>query len=189
VDLYTSEFTDVLGQQISDSPTRQLFEHVGSQSHLNQMLYVDTKSWLPDDLLIKADKMTMATSVELRVPLLDYQVLEFAASLPDDYKVRGWSTKRLLKAALKESIPEEITSRKKTGFPVPYDLWLRREMKEFVYDTLLGEQNNLAFYFSRKGIEEILMRQRQAKGCSKEVFSLLILDLLLKTFLNIQYRN
>lgn len=183
-DLYTKEFADSLGRNTSDLPTRRLFEHVGSQSHLNQMLYVDTKSWLPDDLLVKADKMTMATSVELRVPLLDHQVLEFAASLPYDFKVRGWSTKRVLKAALKESVPKAIIKRKKTGFPVPYDLWLRREMKEFVYDTLLSEKTNLASYFSRRKIEEMLLCQQQAKGCSTEVFSLLVLDLWLRRFAN-----
>lgn len=183
-DLYTKGFADSLDRYISDSPTRRLFEHVGSQSHLNQMLYIDTKSWLPDDLLVKADKMTMATSVELRVPLLDHQVLEFAASLPDDFKVRGWSTKRVLKAALKESIPKEIIKRKKTGFPVPYDVWLRREMKEIVCDLLLSERTKLDSYFSRRKIEEILLCQQQAKGCSKEVFSLLVLELWLRQFTN-----
>jgi asparagine synthase (glutamine-hydrolysing) len=181
-DIYTKEFVDALGGQISDSPTRCLFEHVGSQSDLNQMLYVDTKSWLPDDLLVKADKMTMATSVELRVPLLDYQVLEFASSLPEDFKVRGWSTKRILKEALRESIPKEIIKRKKTGFPVPYDLWLRREMKEFVCDTLLGDKSLLYSYFSRGKVAEVLSYQQQGRGYSKEVFSLLVLDLLLHQF-------
>ena len=188
-DFYTKEFADALGWQISASPTRSLFEHVDSQSPLNQMLYVDTKSWLPDDLLVKADKMTMATSVELRVPLLDYRVLEFAASLPEDFKVHGWSTKRVLKAALKEVVPKEIIKRKKTGFPVPYELWLRREMKEFVYDILLSEKSNLTSYFSRNKIEEMLLSQQKANGCSQEVFSLLILELLHKAFLEVEFPN
>ena len=77
------------------------------------MLYIDTKTWLPDDLLIKADKMTMANSVELRVPLLDHQVLEFAASLPPSFKLNGFSLKYILKKALvaenseRDSQPEE----------------------------------------------------------------------------------
>jgi asparagine synthase (glutamine-hydrolysing) len=187
--LYTKEFVEVLGPQISDSPTRRLFGHVGGQSTLNQMLYVDTKSWLPDDLLVKADKMTMATSVELRVPLLDYQILEFAASLQDDFKVRGWETKRILKAALKRSVPEAIIKRKKTGFPVPYDLWLRREMKEFVSDILLSKKTGLSSYIRREKIEEILLCQQQAKGCSKEVFSLLVFELWHQTFIDTEGIN
>ena len=117
--LYKKEFAEALGEQKSDTPTKRLFERLEGISPLNQMLYVDTKSWLPDDLLVKADKITMATSVELRVPLLDFQVLEFAAALPQDYKVSGWRLKRILKAALEESVPQEILNRKKTGFPVP----------------------------------------------------------------------
>src|SRR5207249_2599712 len=73
----------------------RLLARVVNEPLLNQMLYLDTKTWLPDDLLIKADKMTMANSFELRVPLLDHKVLEFAASLPTDFKVRGKETKRV----------------------------------------------------------------------------------------------
>jgi asparagine synthase (glutamine-hydrolysing) len=81
------------------------------------MLLVDTKSWLPDDLLIKADKITMGNSLELRVPLLDHEVMEFAARLPSCYKVSGLETKRILKRAFRGLVPREILDRKKTGFP------------------------------------------------------------------------
>jgi len=138
---------------------------------------VDTKTWLPDDLLIKADKMTMATSVELRVPLLDFQVLEFAASLPSRFKVRGWSLKRILKAALEGSVPQEILKRKKTGFPLPYERWLRKEMKDFVFDTVLSQNAALFAYFSKHKIRELLQMHQEGEDCSKEVFCLLVLEL------------
>ena len=96
------------------------------------MLYVDTKTWLPDDLLIKADKMTMANSLELRVPLLDHQVLEFAASLPASFKLKNKSTKHILKKALSKRLPPAILNRKKTGFPVPYAGWLGNELRAAV---------------------------------------------------------
>ena len=146
------------------------------------MLYVDTKTWLPDDLLLKADKMTMATSVELRVPLLDFRVLEFGASLPPRFKVCGWSTKRILKAALQESIPREIIKRKKAGFPVPYDEWLRKEMKDFVFDTILDQNAALWSYFSRNKATQLLETHQKAGDCSKEVFSLLVFKLWLEAF-------
>ncbi len=176
--LYTKEFVDSLCEQTSDTPTRRLFEQVNGRHLLHQMLYVDTKTSLPDDLLVKADKMTMATSVELRVPLLDFQVLEFAASLPSHFKVRGWSLKRILKAALGESVPPEILKRKKAGFPVPYERWLRTDLKEFVFDTILGRGSCLLPYFSRNTLNQILFLHQQGEDCSKEVFSLLVLELL-----------
>jgi asparagine synthetase B (glutamine-hydrolysing) len=77
------------------------------------------QTWLPDDLLIKADKITMANSIELRVPFLDHKVMEFAASLPANFKVHGFTTEYLAKKALSQRVPQEIINRKKTGFPVP----------------------------------------------------------------------
>lgn len=175
--IYTREFREALGAGASDLPTRCLFERLDGVSLLNQMLYVDTKTWLPDDLLVKADKITMATSVELRVPLLDFQVLEFAASLPQNYKVCGWKLKRILKAALEESVPREILNRKKTGFPVPYDNWLRGAMKEFVFNTVLGQNSSISTYFDRTKIEDLLQAHQKGNRYSKEVFSLLVLEL------------
>jgi len=92
---------------------------------LNQMLYVDTKTLLPDGLLIKADKITMANSGELRAPLLDHRVLEFAAALPVEYKLKDFTTKYLRKKAMDGRIPEHVIKRKKTGFPVPLETWTR----------------------------------------------------------------
>jgi len=181
--LYTKEFISALGDHESDEPTSRLFDQVDGQPLLDRMLYVDTKTWLPDDLLVKADKMTMATSVELRVPLLDFQVLEFAASLPQSFKVRGWATKRLLKAALKDSVPQEILKRKKTGFPVPYERWLRKDLKEFVIDTLLGQRTGLSSYFRKDTISEIVTNLHRHGVGGKEVFCLIVLELWHRRFL------
>jgi asparagine synthase (glutamine-hydrolysing) len=189
--LYTKEFADTIGEQkqSSDTPTRRFFEKLNGQPDLNQMLYVDTKTWLPNDLLVKADKMTMATSVELRVPLLDFQVLEFAASLPPRFKVFGWATKRILKAALRESVPQEILKRKKTGFPVPYERWLKTELKEFVFDTLLSKNCALSSYFCRDTLLDFLEMHQRGKGYSQEIFSLLVIELCNKQFFNGSFRQ
>jgi asparagine synthase (glutamine-hydrolysing) len=181
--LYNRDFVDLLEPMDSDAPTQRLFEHAGSLSRLHQMLYVDTKSWLPDDLLVKADKMTMATSVELRVPLLDAQVLEFAASLPPHFKVKGLKTKRILKDALKGSVPSAILRRKKSGFPVPYDRWLQKEMKELVFETILNPRSNLRNYFRKDGLINLLETNQREDGYSQEVFSLLVLELLHQQFI------
>jgi asparagine synthase (glutamine-hydrolysing) len=109
-------------------------------------------------------------------------VLEFAASLPQSYKVSGWRLKRILKAALEESVPREILNRKKTGFPVPYDSWLRGVMKEFVFNTVQGQNSSISTYFDRTKIENLLQAHQEGRGYSKEVFSLLVLELWHKAF-------
>lgn len=182
--LYKKDFVDLLGLQISDEPTRRLFKQSEGLPLLHQILSVDTKTWLPDDLLVKADKMTMATSVELRVPLLDSQVLEFAACLPPQFKVKGWQTKRILKAALKGSVPRAILKRKKTGFPVPYDRWLKNELKEFVFETILNRDSALRNYFSEHALFQLLQMHQRGQGYSQEVFSLLVLELWHQQFIN-----
>ncbi|MDN5941345.1 MAG: asparagine synthase (glutamine-hydrolyzing) [Nitrospira sp.] len=180
--LYKKDFLDSLDEP-SDEPTQSLFKQLDSLPLLHQLLYVDTKTWLPDDLLVKADKMTMATSVELRVPLLDFQILEFAASLPPHFKVQGWSTKRILKAALKDSVPPMILKRKKTGFPVPYDRWLRKELKEFAFETLLDKNSALSAYFCDGVLLQLLKSHQRGEGGSQEIFSLLVLELWHQQFL------
>jgi asparagine synthase (glutamine-hydrolysing) len=112
--------------------TRQYMERASGYNLLNKMLYVDTNTWLPDELLIKADKMTMANSVELRVPLLDHKILEFAAGLPRNQKIRRLTMKYLAKKALRGHVPKEIVARRKAGFPVPYQMWLRSSLRDWL---------------------------------------------------------
>jgi asparagine synthase (glutamine-hydrolysing) len=175
--LYRKEFLDALNGGDSYMPSRRFFDGCEGQSVLNSMLYVDTKTWLPDDLLVKADKMTMATSVELRVPLLDFQVLEFAASLPNEYKVSGWNLKRVLKAALRDAVPREILDRKKTGFPVPYNDWLRVEMRDLVLDIISSENAAIKNYFLQNEIAGLIQGFQQGGESSGEIFCLLALEL------------
>jgi asparagine synthase (glutamine-hydrolysing) len=183
-ELYTSNFAGSIEKERTIEPLRKLFTNVKDQGVLDQMLYIDTKTWLPDDLLIKADKMTMANSVELRVPLLDHKVLEFAASLPSHYKVKGFTTKRILKETLSKRIPQRILDRKKVGFPVPYGSWLRNECKDVIWSVLTDRQTTQRGYFERKAIERLVERNRNEGTYSKEVFSLLTLELWHRTFLD-----
>ena len=150
------------------------------------MLYIDTKTWLPDDLLIKADKMTMANSMELRVPLLDHKVLEFAASLPSRFKLHGLTTKFILKRALRKRIPKEIRNRKKTGFPVPYESWLRKDLKDFVRDVLLDSRTTNRGYFNKSTVEGLLRANSEGRNYSKIIFSLVSLELWQRAFVNVE---
>ena len=180
--LYTPQFAALIDRRASTLPTREIFDACGGDPLLNQMLRVDTKTWLPDDLLVKADKMTMAASVELRVPLLDTDLLEFAASLPPRHKLRGWPPKRILRAALKDAVPIEILKRKKLGFPVPYDRWLRTELKAFAHDTILSRTGILSDFFRRDALVELLQTHQRGGGGAPEIFSLLLLELTHQAF-------
>jgi asparagine synthase (glutamine-hydrolysing) len=123
---------------------------------LNRMLYVDTKLWLPDDLLARGDKTSMATSVEARLPLLDHKLVEFAASLPQNMKVKGLTRKYLLKKVGRAWLPPEIISRKKKGFPMPISPWLRREARPFLRDILSPATLRRRGLFNRSFVERLL---------------------------------
>jgi asparagine synthase (glutamine-hydrolysing) len=175
--IYSPEFMAHVDKSYSARPTTELFEHTKATDPLNKMLYVDSKTWLPDDLLVKADKITMANSVELRVPLLDHVILEYAASLPANLKVHGTETKYLLKKTFENIVPQEILNRKKTGFPVPYERWLNNEMKDYVSDILLDQSTLRRGYFKREAIEKIITGRNGVPAYSKEVFSLVVLEI------------
>lgn len=161
-----------------------LYNNAHSANYLEQMLYVDSKTWLPDDLLIKADKMTMANSVELRVPFLDHEVMEFAANIPSKYKINKTVTKYILKETFRSVVPEEILFRKKTGFPVPYDKWLMNDLHILVTDLLLDPKTIRRGYFNVKALENMINMNRKKGLYAKEIFSLFILELWHKTFVD-----
>lgn len=180
-DLYTDAFQDALranglGEIASQHPRLE------GVSPLSRMLYVDTKTWLPDDLLTKADKMTMANSVELRVPFLDHRVLEFAAQLPDSFKVRGGQTKHILKETLRRRVPAELLSRRKAGFPLPVSRWLRYELKDFVHSLLLDSKGSAREYLRRSTVQNLLAEHDRSGNRGKEVFSLVVLELWRRQF-------
>lgn len=183
-DVYISAFRNTINKEFSIEPSKACFRDGDFVDNLSKMLYVDTKTWLPDDLLVKADKMTMANSVELRVPLLDHKVLEFAAGLPSSFKLNGFTTKYILKETFKNMVPKEIINRPKTGLPVPYGSWMRNDLRKMVEETLLDQKSIGRGYFNRSGIEKILSANLNEGNYDKEVFSLLILELWHREFID-----
>jgi len=185
-ELYTPDFYSHLNRLFSLEPASRFMRRVLGQGMVNQMLYMDTKTSLPDDLLLKADKMTMANSLELRVPLLDHKMLEFAASLPESLKVRGLTTKYIFKEALAERVPREILHRKKAGFPVPYAMWLRTDLKDWVRSVILDSRSLSRGYFRRETIERLIEQDARLHDHPKEVLSLVTLELWHRAFANKQ---
>lgn len=107
--------------------TSPIYEKVKGKSELDKKQYLDLNLWLPGDILLKADRMSMAASLELRVPFLDKYVMEQAQSLPHEYKINGENTKYIFRKAANKTLPDEWADRKKLGFPVPIKFWLREE--------------------------------------------------------------
>jgi asparagine synthase (glutamine-hydrolysing) len=183
-ELYSPSFAATANKSdVSLRPLSQLAARAPTTDVVNRLLYIDTMTWLPDDLLIKADKITMANSVELRVPLLDHRLLEFCASLPGSYKVKRFTTKYIAKRVLRNCVPKEISNRKKAGFPVPYASWLRTTMKDWVRETLLDSRAYTQSYFSKTAVERLLAENISTQSYAKEVFSLLVLELWHREFL------
>jgi len=180
---YSEDFSHFVNKQYSASAATRFHSNGVHRDKVNRMLYIDTKTWLTDDLLLKADKMTMANSVELRVPLLDHKLLEFAASMPGNFKVRGFKTKYIAKKVLEKRVPNEILNRKKVGFPVPYSNWMRSELRNWVMDILLDRETVQRGYFQRKSIESMLDENLRSGRFAKEVFCLVTLELWHRAFL------
>src|SRR5215469_1307488 len=182
--IYTEKMARRANKSGSASVTRNLVARRSGDGPLEKMLYVDTKTWLPDDLLIKADRMTMANSIELRVPFLDHKILEFAARLPGNQKVRGFQMKYLLKEALANHVPSEIIRRRKEGFPNPSASWLAHDLRDMVADILLDSKSIARGYFQRAAIEELIKHNSRSVRYTPEVFSLLVLELWHRTFVD-----
>jgi asparagine synthase (glutamine-hydrolysing) len=123
---------------------------------LLRMMYLDVKSWLPDDLLIKADKMTMATSVELRVPFLDHRLVELGGRIPPRFRIKSWETKYVLKKALEPYLPKEILYRGKMGFPTPLAMMFKGQLKGYVEEVLGSDRFADRGYFRPEAVRSML---------------------------------
>jgi asparagine synthase (glutamine-hydrolysing) len=120
------------------APLAPLLEGVAFESVLAEMLYLDFRLYLEDNLLVKVDRASMACSLEMRTPFLDHRLIEFAAGLPADLKVRGFKLKYLLKRAAERWLPAKIVYRQKRGFSVPISRWMRTGLRPML-DEALGE--------------------------------------------------
>ncbi|MEN8152014.1 MAG: asparagine synthase C-terminal domain-containing protein, partial [Planctomycetota bacterium] len=133
--LYTPGFRAARREVMRDHGER-FHDACDAAGRVDRLLAVDTQLWLPDDLLTKVDRATMAYSLEARVPHLDHEVVEFCAALPVDLKVRPGATKYLLKKVAERYLPTEVVHRKKQGFAMPLDEWLRDGLRDLMEDSL-----------------------------------------------------
>ena len=139
---------------------QKAFENSDAVDELDAKLDVDVNNYLADCLLVKIDIATMAHGLEGRSPLLDYDLMEFAASLPAELKLRGRTTKYILKQAVRGLLPAEIIDRPKKGFSVPLAAWFRNELRELSGDLLLDGHLGLARYLPPGAVQGLLEDHR-----------------------------
>jgi asparagine synthase (glutamine-hydrolysing) len=125
-------------------------------STLRRILYADQTSWLPDNLLERGDRMTMAASIESRVPFLDHELAGFVSTLPDSYRVKGLTTKWVLRQAAQELLPKAILERPKVGFRVPVNRWFQGPMREYLRDHLQGAESKTRRYYDGQVLDRVV---------------------------------
>src|SRR6185503_18329247 len=139
--LYSADFNDQLRDTSHlSSYFHELSRNVKTNAPLDELLYIDSKSYLPGDILTKVDRMSMAVSLEARVPLLDHKLIEFVNSIPAHLKLNGLETKYIFKRAVRDFVPSEILDRPKQGFGVPVQEWINQQLRERMHETLTEQR-------------------------------------------------
>ncbi len=146
--LANDEITSALGSYHPSEITTKFYDEANGPDHLSKILYTDIKTYLCGGILVKVDRMSMANSLEVRAPILDKEILEFAASVPSKYKYNEGEKKYLLKEAFKDYLPDDILYRKKMGFSVPLAKWFREEIKLIAEKFLIQQPKGLPTIFN-----------------------------------------
>src|SRR3954453_8573661 len=166
-------------------PSRAFYDAPNGQSTtLDRLLYADMKTYLVE-LLMKQDQMSMAASIESRVPFLDHHLVEFAAGLPTRMKLRGLTTKWILREAVREVLPPEILTRKKMGFPVPFGVWMRGAWKDTARDVLLDARSRQRGIINPTAVEQLIAGHAAGTTNGADaIWSLLNLELWYRTHID-----
>ncbi len=180
--LWRSEFWQESGAHNAEEWLITRYDELPDDAgRLDRTLNSDVNTYLPGDLLVKADRMSMAASLEARSPFLDYQLVEWAARLPENSKVRGWQGKHLLKRAFRGYMPAEVLRHRKQGFGIPLGAWFRGPLADWTSHTLLGGNNPLSAWFNTDQVETMLGEHHSGRlDHGKRIWALLILSLWLE---------
>jgi asparagine synthase (glutamine-hydrolysing) len=156
----------------------------GGSTFLDRLLYADIKTYLVE-LLMKQDQMSMAASIESRVPFLDHKLVEFAARLPDRWKLSGWTTKRVLRESMKGVLPESILNRPKMGFPVPFESWTRGAWNGIAREVLLDRRARERGLVDPAAVDRLLTAHAEGRtNGGDRIWTLLNLELWHRTFID-----
>ena len=184
-DLYSEELLKVARSANSLSVIEQYLTGPNKPGLLDSLLLTDTSTYLPDDLLVKVDIASMANSLEARSPFLDHELIEFAAKLPSDFKIRGFTKKYILRRAVKGLLPKENIYRRKMGFGVPVGQWFRGELKAFLCETVLSSASLKRGYFRPEAMKKIVEDHISGrKDYTFQLWAVLMLELWHKKFMD-----
>jgi asparagine synthase (glutamine-hydrolysing) len=156
----------------------------GNGNWLSAVQRLDVKNYLPLDILTKVDRMSMAHSIETRVPLLDHKLVEFAATIPPEMNLRDGTTKYVLKQAMRGILPDAIIDRPKHGFAVPLGYWFRGKLGPYVRDLLLGESARSRGIFNGAYIEDLVARHERGRNLDLQLWTLISFELWAKVFMD-----
>jgi len=161
------------------------FAAANGSSIIDATLLTDLMTYLPNDLLVKVDIASMANALEARSPFLDHKVIEFAASLPANQKMRGMQTKYLLKKVAAQLVPKEVVYRRKMGFGVPIGRWLRNEMRPFLHEVLLSDRSMKRGIIKPEALRQYVQEHTESKrDHSYKLWTLLMLELWFQRFID-----
>lgn len=182
---FSEEEKDQLQLRNGHPPTASLSESLPLESrevgYLNQYMWLDQCYYLPDDILYKTDRMSMAHSLEVRPPFLDHRIVEFAATLPEDFKIRGSRLKLILRELMKGKLPSTIIRRKKQGFDIPAHHWLRTTLRPLLLDTLSERNVRDTGLFRPAEIDSLVRRHLDRRAnLGYHLWGLLVLFLWMK---------
>lgn len=180
--LYTDAFREQLNRNGDEDelavPFRDYAARVKTGEELDAMLYIDSKTYLPGDILTKVDRMSMAASLEARVPLLDHKLIEFVNSIPAHLKLNGLETKHIFKRAVRDFVPAEILDRPKQGFGVPVQEWINRQLRERIHETLTEQRTRERGYIEPAYVQLLLdEHERGRRDHSTQLWALFMLEL------------
>jgi asparagine synthase (glutamine-hydrolysing) len=183
-----SLMTELLTDEDESDPVSHFqayFDPAHDSDPIGQLLAVNMKSYLPGDLLVKTDRMTMANSLETRCPFLDHQLLEFSCSIPSELKLKGMTTKYILKRALQGIVPDKIIHRKKHGFGVPVGRWFRTSLKRYLHETLLSPEALQRGYFHESSLRRLIEEHQSGKrDHGHRLWALLTLEIRHRVFID-----
>ncbi len=183
---FSDEFLASFGTAVQPLEAfRSSFDNAPASKFLSRLLYLDTKTYLPGDILTKVDRMSMAASLEVRAPILDHHVVEWAARLPENMKFRDGHGKYLLKKlAARVGVPQEVLNRPKQGFALPLVHWMRGELKDDLLPILVEPRTLERGYFNRQAVRALLEEHRRGRrDHSAQIWMLLMFELWHRNFL------
>lgn len=161
--LYSSDFRGALDGHDSASVLRMWLNTLSRADFRNRMLYADTHFYCPEDCLTKVDRMTMAWSLEARVPLLDHELVEFVATIPPQWKLRGLTSKYLLRRAVQDLLPPSLLHKRKQGFSIPVGSWLRGPLHQALHDLLLDIRARQRGWLRPEAVRQLLDEHREGR--------------------------